>query len=70
MERIECIKMTMADFVNMCKEINEDALIDYDEYEGLAMEGLNYTEIGEWLNEDVVGIHTDRYSDVWIETSC
>ena len=70
MERIECIKMTMADFVNMCKGINEDALIDYDETEGIIMEGLNYTEIGEWLNEDVVGIHTDRYSDVWIETSC
>ena len=67
MERIECIKMTMADFVNMCKEINEDALIDYDETEGIIMEDLNHTEIGEWLNEDVVGIHTDHNSDVWIE---
>lgn len=70
MERISCIKMSMADFVNMCKKINEDALIDYDEVEGVITEGVNYTQIGEWLNEDVVGIHTDHYADVWIETSC
>lgn len=69
MERIECIKMTMEEFVNMCKGINDEALIDYDEVEGVIMEGLSYEEIGEWLNEDVVGIHTDHNSDVWIETN-
>ena len=70
MERISCIKMTMEDFVNMCKGINDEALIDYDEVEGVIMEGLSYEEIGEWLNEEVIGIHTDHNSDVWIETSC
>lgn len=69
MERISCIKMTMEEFVNMCKGINDEALIDYDEVEGVIMEGLSYEEIGEWLNEDVIGIHTDHYSDVWIETN-
>lgn len=69
MERIECIKMTMSEFVGMCKAINEDVWIDYDEYGGLAINDLSYEEIGEWLNEDVVGIHTDHNSDVWIETN-
>lgn len=68
MERISCIKMTMSEFVGMCKEINEDVLIDYDECEGIILEDLSYEEIGEWLNENVVGIHTDHNSDVWIET--
>lgn len=70
MERIECIKMTMSEFVGMCKEIDEDVWIDYDEYGGLEINDLSYEEIGEWLNENVVGIHTDNSSDVWIETSC
>lgn len=69
MERIECIKMTMSEFADMCKEINEDILIDYDEYEGIIMEGLSYEEISEWLNENVMEIHTDHNSDVWIETN-
>ena len=48
---------------------NKQKGVDYDEYEGLAINGLTYEEIGEWLNEDVVGIHTDHNSDVWIETN-
>lgn len=67
MERIECIKMTMSEFVGMCKAINKNVLIDYDEAEGIIMEDLSYEEIGEWLNENVMGIHTDHNSDVWIE---
>ena len=69
MERIECIKMTMSEFVGMCKQIDEDVWIDYDEYGGLEINDLSYEEIGEWLNENIIGIHTDHNSDVWIETS-
>ena len=68
MERIECIKMTMSEFVGMCKEIDEDVWIDYDEYGGLEINDLTYEEISEWLNEHVIGIHTDNSSDVWVET--
>ena len=68
MERIECIKMTMSEFVGMCKEIDEDVWIDYDEYGGLEINDLTYEEISEWLNENVIGIHTDNSSDVWVET--